>query len=129
MYSTYRYGGNVQSSKTGKIKTVILDICVILSFVLISLPLLKSNSNIIKILIINTNIIITILSFIILTACLITLFDYMKKNNEARENPKSMKIKYENKKKKSNKLIIKELFDTNYYTKHKNESIMKQFYI
>ena len=68
-------------------------------------------------------------SFIILTSCLITLFEYMKKNNEVRENPKSMKIKYKNKKIKSNKLIIKELFDTEYYSKHKNESIMKQFYI
>ncbi len=129
MYSTYRYGGNVQSSKTGKIKTIILDICVILSFILISLPLFKSKLSIINFLIINTDIIITILSFITLTSCLITLFDYMKKNNETRENPKSIKIKYENKSKKPVKLIVKELFDTKYYSEHKNESIMKQFYI
>ena len=36
-YSTYRFGGNVQSSIIGKIKTVILDIFVILSFALLSL--------------------------------------------------------------------------------------------
>ena len=53
----------------------------------------------------------------------------MKKNNETRENPKSIKIKYENKSKKPVKLIVKELFDTKYYSEHKNESIMKQFYI
>ena len=129
MYSTYRYGGNIQSSKIGKTKTIILDIGVILSFMLISLPLFKSKSRVIDFLIINTNIIITFISFIILVSCLITLFDYMKKNNKARENPKSFKIKNENKKRKPIKLIMKQLFDTDYYSKHKNESILKQFYI
>ena len=122
MYSTYRYGGNIQSSKIGKTKTIILDIGVILSFMLISLPLFKSKSRVIDFLIINTNIIITFISFIILVSCLITLFDYMKKNNKARENPKSFKIKNENKKRKPIKLIMKQLFDTDYYSKHKNES-------
>lgn len=129
MYSTYRYGGNVQSSKIGKTKTIILDIGVILSFMLISLPIFKSKSRVIDFLIINTDIIITFIAFIILVSCLITLFDYMKKNNKARENPKSFKIKNENKKQKPIKLIIKQLFDTDYYSKHKNESILKQFYI
>ena len=40
-----------------------------------------------------------------------------------------MNIKYEEKNRKSIKLIIKQLFDTNYYIKHKDEPIMKQFYI
>ncbi len=129
MYSTYRYGGNIQSSKIGKTKTIILDIGVILSFMLISLPLFESKSRVIDFLIINTDIIITFIAFIILISCLITLFDYMKKNYKARENPKSFKIKNENKKQKPVKLIIKQLFDTDYYSKHKNESILKQFYI
>ena len=73
MYSTYRYGGNIQSSKIGKTKTIILDIGVILSFMLISLPLFESKSRVIDFLIINTDIIITFIAFIILISCLITL--------------------------------------------------------
>ena len=34
IYSTYRYGGNVQASRIGKNKTIILDIFVILSFII-----------------------------------------------------------------------------------------------
>ena len=34
-YSTYRYGGNVKSSVTGKIKTIVLDIAVIFIFLLL----------------------------------------------------------------------------------------------
>ena len=36
-YQIYRFGGNVQSSITGKIKTIILDLFVILSFTILSL--------------------------------------------------------------------------------------------
>ena len=101
IYSTYRYGGNVQASRIGKNKTIILDIFVILSFIIMSL----------------------------LIACLIALFDYLRKNTYARLNPKSEEIKAEHKKKKSTKLLFKQLFDTNYYSKHKDESIMRQFYV
>ena len=129
IYSTYRYGGNVQASRIGKNKTIILDIFVILSFIIMSLPLFKTNSIIVKHLINISNIYITSFGFIILIACLIALFDYLRKNTYARLNPKSEEIKVEHKKKKSTKLLFKQLFDTNYYSKHKDESIMRQFYV
>ena len=129
IYSTYRYGGNIQSSITGKIKTIILDICVILCFILMSLPIFKIKSEFINYLIENTNNYSILLGIITLISCLVALTDYMMKNKDARTNPKCMNIKYEEKNRKSIKLIIKQLFDTNYYIKHKDEPIMKQFYI
>lgn len=124
MYSTYRYGGNVQSSKIGKVKTIILDVLVVVSFIVIALPTLNIN-----ILANYTEKIINIFSLIILLACLITLYDYLKKNKKARENPNCIAIKHTKRKKKSFNLIKKQLFDTKYYEKHKDESILKQFYI
>jgi len=44
-------------------------------------------------------------------------------------NPKANEIKNEQKTRKPFKKIIKTIFDTDYYQKHKNESILKQFYI
>jgi phosphatidylglycerophosphate synthase len=127
-YNTYRYGGNVQSSFTGKLKTAILDICVVLSFVLLALPKLNIDLNIIHTLIIYTDTIIFVLTIISLGATIAALYDYMKLNFVARLNPNSKEIKYEEKNRKPTKLLIHELFDTNYYLKHKNESIMKQLY-
>ena len=40
-----------------------------------------------------------------------------------------MDIKYEEKNRKPIKLIFKQLFDTDYYKKHRTESIMKQLYL
>lgn len=128
MYSTYRYGGNVQSSFTGKVKTAIVDAVVVLSFLLISLPAFNINSEFINYLIRNTESYIYVFGFIMIVADMIALSDYTQKNKEARNNPKAMEIKYEEKNKKPFKLIKKQLFDTDYYLKHKNESIMKQLY-
>ena len=128
MYSTYRYGGNVQSSFTGKVKTAVVDAVVVLSFLLISLPAFNINSEFINYLIRNTESYIYVFGFIMIVADMIALSDYTQKNKEARNNPKAMEIKYEEKNKKPFKLIKKQLFDTDYYLKHKNESIMKQLY-
>ena len=128
IYSTYRYGGNVQSSFTGKVKTAIVDAVVVLSFVLMSLPALNINSDFTNYLINNTESYIYVFGFIMIIADMIALIDYMGKNKEARLNPKAMEIKYEEKNRKSFKTIKKLLFDTDYYIKHKNESIMKQLY-
>ncbi|MBR4178332.1 MAG: CDP-alcohol phosphatidyltransferase family protein [Bacilli bacterium] len=129
MYSTYRYGGNIQSSKLGKIKTIILDILVAMSFVLLALPTLNIKCRFTNFLINYTEVLIIVFSMIILTACLVALLDYLKKNHESRLNPKCIEIKHEKRNFKSKQLIIKQLFDINYYSKHKNESIMRQFYI
>ncbi len=129
IYSTYRYGGNIQASIIGKIKTIILDICVILCFILLSLPSFNINSSFIDYVILHTSEYITVLAIITLIFGIIALNDYLKKNKEARSNPKCMDIKYEEKNRKKIKLIFKQLFDTKYYLKHKNEPIMKQFYI
>ena len=129
VYSTYRYGGNVQATIIGKIKMIILSVFVILSFVLLSLPTLNLKYHFINKLIGATDLIIHIFGFIILFACLVALFDYVGRNKEARLNPKSDEIKKEKKKKKSFKILLSNLFDTEYYKEHKDESIMKQFYI
>lgn len=128
-YNTYRYGGNVQSTIKGKIKMVVLSVFVILSFALLSLPALKINSTFINKLMGATDLIIHIFAFLILFACLVALFDYINLNKLARLNPKSDEIKVEKKKKKTFKQVLHDLFDTDYYKKHKDESIIKQFYI
>lgn len=128
VYSTYRFGGNIQSSKIGKIKTIILDVCVILSFVLMSLPALKMNNFFVNHLMHNTGSYIVLLGCIITISCIITLIDYNKKNKLTRNNKKLTHIKYQHRIKKTNKEIINDLFNTEYYIKHKNEPIMKQFY-
>ena len=128
-YSTFKYGGNIQSSFIGKIKTIILDVSVILCFLLLALPTLNIKAMFIQKLIHATDFIIHILGFVILLACLIALIDYLGKNKEARLNPKSDEIKKTKKKRKSFKQILDNLFDTEYYKEHKDESIMKQFYI
>lgn len=128
IYSTYRFGGNIQSSKTGKIKTIILDVCVILSFILMSLPALKIKGTIINHLVHNTSGYIILLGCIITIASIITLIDYNKKNKNTRNNKKLTHIKYQHRIKKTTKEVINDLFDTEYYAKHKNEPIIKQFY-
>ena len=81
--------------------------------------------NIINTLISNTSLIISILVLITTLAGIITLIDYIFKNIYSRKNPKYIKIKNENKKFKDSKTIIRLLFDTDYFIKNRNESIMK----
>ena len=45
-----------------------------------------------------------------------------------RNNKKLTHIKYQHRIKKNMKEVLSDLFDTDYYIKHKNEPIMKQFY-
>ncbi len=127
-YSTYRYGGNVKTSMIGKLKTIILDVLVISSFILLSLPNIVNKPIIVINLIEKTNIIIHIFALVIIIFCLLTLYDYMNKNKIARKNPKCIEIKNEQRNRKPIKMIISHLFDTEYYKKHKNKSIMKQLY-
>ena len=127
-YSSYRYGGNVKSTKIGKIKTVILDVLVILSFCIIGLQVFNSNSKIIIYLINKTTELINLFSCIITIACLVALTDYVKRNKEIRKNPKSEKAKKEVKHLKPFKQLMNDLLDTEFYKKHKEESIIKQFY-
>lgn len=127
-YSTYRYGGNVQSSKVGKIKTIILDICVIFSFVLISLNAFNTNNHIINYFINNVTIYINIFGSIISISCIIALLDYTKKYKKVRNNPKNKKISFKDRTRKTFKELIMDGIDTNYYTIHKDESILEQFY-
>lgn len=128
IYSTYRQGGNIQSSKVGKIKTVILDICIIGSFILLSLPAFHFNSFIVNYIIINTPYYITLLGCISTIAVIIALLDYKRKNTIARDNPNRIQIKELPRIRKTFKEVMRDSFDTKYYLKHKDEPIMKQFY-
>lgn len=126
-YATFRNGGNVQSTKIGKIKTIIMDICVIASFLLLSLRVV--DIDFVPLFIINkTPYIINILGCICTIAEVIALSDYKKKYLLTRSVPKTIKINYKELKKKKFKEVIRDAFDTEYYLKHKDESIMKQFY-
>ena len=129
VYSTYRYGGNVQSTIIGKIKTFILDFLVVISYILLSLPTINLHYHLVFRLIGLTDFLIHIFGFIILIACLIALVDYMGKNKIARLNPKAIENKLKTKHKKTFKRIIHDLFDTEYYKQHRNESAIEQFYI
>ena len=127
-YSSYKNGGNVKSTKIGKIKTVILAIFVILSFCLIGLRAFNFNSNIVYYLIEKTPELINLFSCIMTIAGLFALIDYLKRNKEIRKNPKQEKTKTEIKYLKPFKNLMIDLLDTKYYAKHKEESIIKQFY-
>ena len=127
-YLTYKNGGNVKSTMTGKIKTIILDVCVILSLILLSIPKLNIDGKVTKYIISNTDFYIIILSSIITISCLIALLDYIKRYKNARFNPKYIKVKKRKKTGKSFKEIITRSFDIEYYSKHKDESIMNQLY-
>lgn len=127
-YLTYKHGGNVKSTKIGKIKTIILDVCVIFSLILLSIPKLNIEGKVIKYIISNTDFYIIILSSIITISCIIALLDYIKKYKETRFNPKYINIKKRKKLGKSFNEIITRSFDINYYNKHKDESIMDQLY-
>ena len=128
MYNTYRNGGNVQSSKVGKIKTVILDICVVLAFLVISLPTFELKSNFAQYLILNTDNVVSLFGCVISISCMAALGDYIKKNKQTVRDPKMIHIKEQKRVLKPIKKIIWMLFDSEYYYNHKDESIMKQLY-
>ena len=127
-YSTYRFGGNVQSSIIGKVKTIVLDVFVIFSFILLSLNVINTNNKIINYFIDNTTTYINIFGCIITIACIVALLDYMKKNKQTRENPKLTHVKFQKRKRKTFKEVMRDAIDTKYYIKHKDEAIMKQLY-
>ena len=72
---------------------IILDICVILSFILLSIPKIGINGKVVKYIITNTDFYIIILSSIITISCLIALLDYIKRYKETRYNPKYIRVK------------------------------------
>ena len=128
IYNTYRQGGNIKSSIIGKIKTVILDFCVIASFLLLGLPKFNITNKNIYSLITNTDKYIFILGVITTIACFIAILDYSKKNYLVRKNPNRIKIKELPKNRKSFNEILNDAFNTEYYLLHKDEPIMRQFY-
>ena len=73
-YLIYRNGGNVQTSKTGRFKTIISDILVILCFLIMSLPTLKININFINN---NLDLLINIFTLIIVIFDINALIDYL----------------------------------------------------
>lgn len=127
-YSTYRFGGNVQSTKTGKIKTVILDVCVILSFAILSLPTFNLNNIVSNYLISKTSNYISFFGCIITIACLFALLDYKNRNKTTRSNPKFTHVKYQKRIKKNFKELFHDIFDTEFYLANKNKPIMSVFY-
>ena len=127
-YQIYRFGGNVQSSITGKIKTIILDLFVILSFTILSLPLLNTSSHTILYFVKNIDSYISFFATIIIIAEIITIIDYDKKYKIVRNDPKKIDVKYQKRTKKNSKEFLHDIFDIEYYAKNKNESILTQLY-
>ncbi len=127
-YLIYRIGGNVQTIVIGKIKTIILDALVILSFVITSLPIINIDSSFKDKIISNTNIYIVIFSAIIVLAQIATIIGYGRRYKLAKEDPKIKHIKLQNRKKKTIKEALNDAFNHEYYLKHKDESIIKLIY-
>lgn len=126
-YSFYRVGGNVKSSLIGKIKTVVLDVLVILSFCIISTQVFNTNK--FDTLIKNIPVIIQIFSYIIIVFSLIALCDYFIKFIKHKKSKYSVKNNISTRELKPIKLLMKDLLSIDYYNKHKSESILDQFYI
>ena len=126
-YSSYRCGANVKSSQLGKIKTFVLDILVILSFCIISIQVFNTNK--FNLLIKNTPKIIEIFSYIIMLFSSIALVDYIIKFLKHKNNNDKSKNIISTKQLKPFKKLMSDLLSTNYYYKHKEESILDQFYI
>lgn len=126
-YSSYRAGANVKSSKLGKIKTFVLDVFVIISFCIISLPVF--NIKLFDIVIKNTDTIIRIFSYIIIIFSLIALVDYIIKFVKHKKSKHSVKNVIKSKELKPFKKLMKDLLSIKYYTIHKEESILDQFYV
>ena len=124
-YLIYRHGGNVQTSKKGRFKTIILDILVAICYIILSLPTLHIN---IQFVINNTDLLVTIFTFIMAIFDIIAIIDYYKKYLSVRNDKKLTHIKYQDRTRKTFKEVLNDLFDTDYYIKHKNEPILKQFY-
>lgn len=121
-YLIYRAGGNVQSSLTGKIKTVIIDISTIISFILISLPALKINIDY------DISTLILIFGILSIIAEIFAIINYSLKYKRTLKDPTLTKIKYQNRKRKTLKEALADSFSHEYYLEHRNESILKQLY-
>lgn len=128
-YMIFKYGGNVQTLKVGKIKTLILNICVILCFVLLGMNIISIDNNTYNFFINNTNFIINFLSSITTIFSLITLASYTNKFKYTKKEAKFKKIRDSKKKLKSKDQLFKIAFDIEYYKKHKDESLMDMLYV
>ncbi len=128
-YATYRYGGNVKTIPIGKVKTFVLNVCVIVCFIFMAINKLNTSNKIILYLIHHTEGFINFFSSVTSVFCLITLLFYIKKYRETREDKNAIKIMKTKKKFKSKEELKKIAFDTKYYLKHKDESIMAQIYV
>lgn len=155
-YVAAENGKNVQSSKIGKAKTLLLGATITGSFFCMCAPTLKEVlkfTNIAaldKILSINPNILTTLLAIPAIAASTYVLSDYAKKatskeeptiekeneiqkieNNIEDINAQKEKLKKEKeqiKELKSRKEIIHDLFDTEFYMEHKDDSVKKLLY-
>lgn len=155
-YVAAENGKNVQSSKIGKAKTLLLGASITGSFFCSAAPTLREIlkfTNVIaldKILSIDPNILTTLLAIPTIAASTYVLCDYAKKAT-AKEEPITKnsdgieeienKIKEINDKKqqltkekeqikqlKSREEIIHDLFDTEFYLEHKDDSVKKLLY-
>lgn len=155
-YVAAENGKNVQSSKIGKAKTLLLGASITGSFFCSAAPTLReilkftNVAALDKILSINPNILTTLLAIPAIAASTYVLCDYAKKATSKEEptieNNKEIeeienRIKDINNKKqqltkekeqikqlKSREEIIHDLFDTEFYLEHKDDSVKKLLY-
>ncbi len=110
---SFKMGNNTKTSFKGKIKTNILDIVLVISLFVIA------NS--------FDNMILNIILIPLIISELIVIVDYFIK---ARKNTSLHKKEHLNVlRKKTNKELWHDLFDTDFYLKYRNDSITKLFYI
>lgn len=110
---SFKMGNNTKTSFKGKIKTNILDVVLVISLFVIA------NS--------FDNMILNIILVPLIISELIVIVDYFLK---ARKNTFIHKKEHLNiLRKKTNKELWHDLFDTDFYLKYRNDSITKLFYI
>ena len=127
-YLIYRAGGNVQSSITGKIKTIILDILVICNFIIISLPALNIDFSLTKHLINNTYTYIMIFGIISIIADILTIINYSNKYYKTIKDNNIVRVKYQNRTRKTFREFMEDAFNHDYYLEHKDSPVLRLFY-
>lgn len=111
---SFKKGNNTKTSFKGKIKTNILDIVLVISLFIIA----KDSSN---------NIVLNIMAIPLIISELVVIVDYFLKARKNTSLQKQEKINVI--RKKTNKELWHDLFDTDFYLKYRNDIITKLFYI
>lgn len=128
-YDQASRGNHVESSKMGKIKTLIFDLAFILTFLIYGFNDFSKLFNLNMVISLNTqNILITIITLIVIAFETITLIDYLFKDKKQNIIQKQF-INHNKKELKSKDEIWQLLLNHDFYVKHKDDDIRDIIYV